>query len=127
MTKNATAFQKAVSDFVEYADSGKLQRYERDYKQKLIDTLGTALSQHSLESRDFLNSLRTAVKKSQAGITNLTHFTKTDDFRKYLDAVPEERIRELFTNLFDERLDLAQRIDEFLREADLDYKKYLKR
>jgi len=124
MIKNETAFQNALDQFVEFDKTGKLQTYERDYKQQLINTLGPALSETALVSPDFLTSLRQAVKKTQSGITNLTHFTTTDDFRKYLDAVPEERIRELLTDLFDEHRDLAQRIDEFLREADLDYKKY---
>lgn len=127
MMKNETAFQKAVSEFVQYANSGKLQEQERDYKQKLIDTLGPALSQGSLESGDFLNSLRAAVKKSQQSITNLTHFITTDDFKKYLDAVPEDRIRELFKKLFDEGVDLAPRIDGFLEAVNQDYKQYLKR
>jgi hypothetical protein len=104
-----------------------LQTEERDYKHHLINILGKALSADSLTSPDFLPSLRQAVKKTQSDISNLTHFTTADDFRKYLEQVPQQRLSELLRDLFDEQRDLAQRIDTFLHEVDLDYKKYFKK
>lgn len=127
MIKNGSAFQNAAKHFVDFENSGRLQTEERDYKHHLIKTLGEALSGDALASPDFLPSLRQAVKKTQPDISNLTHFTTTDDFRKYLEQVPQQRVSELLRDLFDEQHDLAQRIDTFLREADLDYKKYLKK
>ncbi len=113
MIKNESAFQSAAEQFVDFETSGRLQSEERDYKQQLIKTLGQVLSDEALSSPGFLPSLSQAVKKTQSGITNLTHFTTTDDFRKYLEAVPEERITGLLRSLFDEQRDLAQRIDAF--------------
>lgn len=127
MIKNESAFQSAAEQFVDFETSGRLQSEERDYKQQLLKTLGQVLSDEALSSPGFLPSLSQAVKKTQSGITNLTHFTTTDDFRKYLEAVPEERITGLLRTLFDEQRDLAQRIDAFLHEVDLDYRKYFKK
>src|SRR5690242_18544812 len=124
---NETAFQTAAKRFVDFESSGRLQTEERDYKHHLIDILGQALSPDALAAPDFLPSLRRAVKKTQSDISNLTHFTIADDFKKYLDDVPQQRLSELLGNLFDEQRDLAQRIDTFLREVDLDYKKYFKK
>lgn len=124
---NETAFQSAAKQFLDFERSGRLQTEERDYKHHLIDILGQALSGDALPVPNFLPSLRQAVKKTQSDISNLTHFTTADDFRKYLDDVPEQRLSELLSKLFDEQRDLAQRIDTFLSEVDLDYKKYFKK
>jgi hypothetical protein len=125
MIRNETAFQKSLNDFVAYAQSGLYGKEERDYKEHLINILGAALSDEALSSPDFLSRLKEAARKCSGDISNLTHFTNYDDFKKYLETVPAERLRGLLQELFDEQKDLASRIDIFQREADTDYEKYV--
>jgi DNA polymerase III delta prime subunit len=124
MIRNEAAFQKSLEGFLEFAKAGLMGK-ERGYKERLINTLGPALSADSLESSDFLSMFRDTVHKCSAGITNLTHFTDSDDFRKYLDAVSQERFVDLLRRLFDEKIELAIRWDSFEKEVDEDYARHL--
>jgi 5-methylcytosine-specific restriction protein B len=125
MIVNEAAFQKSLDEFVRFEKSGELQKQEREYKEKLITVLGTALSNESLMAPNFLTRLREAVRETAFPISNLTHFTVLDDFKKYLRVVPESRIVELLRELFDQREPIASRFDKFDAELINDYAKYL--
>lgn len=120
-----TAYERALRDFAAYAQTAAYLRDERGYKQRLVATLGARLTDDALTSPDFLPNLRDAVRKEQKAISNLIHPYATDDFKKYLDAVPADRLRGMLTALFNERRDLSERVDAFRREADADYGHYL--
>lgn len=124
---NETAFHQSLENFIAYAKTDDYQRDERSYKEHLITNLGAALSDESLWSADLLQRLRDAARTCNSDITNLTHFTTNDDFKNYLKAVTEERIRGLLQALFDEQRAVAERFDDFQREIDSDYKKLLER
>lgn len=123
--KNGTAFQKSLDDFVAYAQSDLYRKEEREYKEHLINTLGVALSDEVLNSPDFLPALKEASRKCSNALSNLTDWRTYQDFKKYLEMVSVERLRELFQELFDESVDLDERIDDFQLEADADYEKYV--
>ncbi|HEV7858741.1 MAG TPA: AAA family ATPase [Pyrinomonadaceae bacterium] len=125
MIKNETAFQKSLEDFIAYAQSDLYEKEERHYKEHLINILGAALSDEALASPDFLSVLKEAARKCSGDINNLTHWTTYDDFKKYLETVPAERLRGLFQELFEESVDLDERIDDFQSETDADYEKYV--
>jgi 5-methylcytosine-specific restriction protein B len=125
MIRNETAFQKSLNDFVAYAQSDLYGKEERGYKEHLINILGAALSDEALNSPDFLSMLKEAARKCSGDIRNLTHYTIYDDFKKYLEAVPAERLRSILQELFDELEDLDERIDDFQLETDADYEKYV--
>lgn len=125
MIRNEAAFQRSLNEFVEFAKSGELQRQEREYKERLIEVLGSALSNESLAAPNFLPRLREAVREIASPISNLTHFTVLDDLKKYLRVVPESRIVGLLRELFDQREPLASRFDKFDAELINDYAKYL--
>jgi hypothetical protein len=125
MIRNEAAFQKSLNDFVAYAQSELYGKEERDYKEHLINILGAALSDEALSSPDFLSMLKEVARKCSGDIRNLTHYTIYDDFKKYLEAVPAERLRSLLQELFDELEDLDERIDDFQLETDADYEKYV--
>lgn len=124
---NEAALQESLENFTAYAKTDAYQREERDYKEHLVQNLGSALDDESLRSPDFLLKLREAARRCSGDIANLTHFTTYDDFKNYLNGVTEERIRSLLLSLFDERRSIAERFDEFQREVDADYKELLKR
>src|ERR1051326_8351021 len=117
---NETAFQKSLKDFTAYSKTGEYRRDERDYKEHLVTTLGAELTDESLNSPDFLQRLRGAAHQCSGDIANLTHFTTYDDFKNYLNAVPEERIRNLLRSLFDEHKGITERFNTFQREVDAD-------
>lgn len=127
MIRNEAAFQKSLDDFVAYAQSGLYREEEREYKEHLINTLCAAITDEALASTDFLARLKEAAHVCSSAINNLTHWTTYDDFKKYLEVVPVERLRGLFQELFDEHKDLASRIDTFQSEVDADYKQSLPR
>lgn len=127
MIRNEAAFQKSLDDVVAYAQSGLYREEEREYKEHLINTLGAALTDEALTSTDFVARLKEAERVCSSAINNLTHWTTYDDFKKYLEVVPAERLRRLFQELFDEHRDLASRIDTFQSEVDADYKQSLPR
>jgi len=124
---NEAAFQESLEQFARYAQTPDYARDERDYKEHLIATLGSVLTDESLDSPELLNRLREAARQCGGDISNLTHFTTYDDFKKYLNVADEERLRGLLRALFDEGRPVAKRFDEFQREADDDYKKLLER
>src|SRR6185369_2218372 len=95
MIKNELAFQKSLSQFAEFAASGRLQTDEREYKERLINVLREAISDRSLESPDFKQRLTEALRQVSGEVTNLTHFTITDNIKKYVAAAPEERLVEV--------------------------------
>lgn len=125
MIKKESEFQNSLTEFVAYDRSGKYGWEEREYKEHLIRTLGSALADESLGSHDALPALRRAVAECQKGITNLTHFTTYSDFVRYMERVSAERITGLLRGLFDEGRDLAARFDAFQHEVDADYEQLL--
>src|ERR1044071_2274898 len=125
MIRNEPVFQKSLDDFVAYARGELYRKEERDYKEHLINTLGAALSDEALNSPDFLPQLKEATRKCGRGIDNLTDWRTRQDFEKYLEAVPAERLRDIFQELFNGLEDLDERIDDFQIEADADYEKYV--
>jgi hypothetical protein len=125
MIGNETAFQKSLEKFVEFDRSGELQRQERDYKERLIRILGGVLSGDSLASNGFAKRLSEAIDEVSKELNSLTRFTVTDNFKKYVNAVPEKRLIALFKDLFDERIDLTRRLDQFYGELASDFSTYL--
>ncbi len=122
---NQTEWLNSVEHFKTFSASGKLQLEERDYKEKLIETLGRILSDESINAVNFAQNLLAAVKKCNSAVCNLTHFTLADDFYKYLSAVSDERLRDVMRILFDESMSLAERFDWFQEEIDSDYEKHV--
>jgi 5-methylcytosine-specific restriction protein B len=118
---NQAEWLSSVENFKSFTESGKLQTEERDYKEKLIRSLGNALSGESINREDFVGSLLAAAKQCNAALCNLTHFTLVDDFYKYLNWVSVERLRAVMTILLDEREPLAERFNLFQTEVDADY------
>ncbi len=126
MPFNVQAFQRCVDSFADFLNSGKLQTQERDYKEKLIRVLGAALSDEALASPDFIGNLKNALKEVSNEVINLTYFMVFDDFlKKYLSAVPQERLTEMLRMLFDESVDLVKRFDDFDAELNRDYDVYV--
>ena len=126
MPFNELAFQKSVDNFAEFLNSGKLQIQERDYKEKLIRVLGAALTDESLASPDFIDNLKSALAEVSEEMKNLTYFMVFDDFKIYLNAVPQELFVGLLRLLFDESVDLAGRFNSFDVELNKDYDVYVK-
>jgi AAA domain (dynein-related subfamily) len=123
MIKNVTAFDKSLNDFADFAQSGKLQKQERYYKEELISILGPVLSDDSLRSPDFSRRLAEAVKKCAKWFTNLTYYMATDDFQKYLSQIESGHIADLLRGLFDESKPIASRFDSFQDAVNQDYAK----
>jgi 5-methylcytosine-specific restriction protein B len=121
---NEAAFQESLKQFALYAQTPDYRRDERDYKEHLVGTLGAALTDEALAAADFPEGLREAVRICSGAIDNLSHWTATDSFKKYLGVVQAERAREILHLLFDEQQNLAVRIDSFLRELRGDYEKH---
>jgi hypothetical protein len=119
--KNSAAYQTSLRQFVEFAHSDRYPAEEREYKLNLLRTLGAALSDAALAAAEFLPVLRRSIKVCQSALDNLTHFTARDDFEKYLALAEDDRIRALFTALFEEQKPLETRIDAFKREVDADF------
>jgi 5-methylcytosine-specific restriction enzyme B len=124
---NEAAFEESLNRFLEFKQSGKLERDERTYKLRLIDVLGRALSDDALAANDFIPQLKQAVQDVTNELINLTHFTVVDDFKKYINEVPQERLVLILRNLFDTAVDLAVRFDAFDRELKADYQEFVKR
>ena len=125
MIKNEAAFQKSLARFAEFAASGRLQRDERDYKERLIKILGATLSEQSLNTPELKKRLSEALREINGEITNLTHFTITDNIRKYVAAAPEERLVEILKALLDDTADLVTRFDNFDLQLNDDLRTYL--
>ena len=118
---NEAAFQRSLEGFARFAKSTEYGPSERDYKVTTLNTLGQALTEAALDAPDVLSKLQEAVRETLPAISNLTHFTDADDFKKYLDQASPERIRDLLKALLYAQEDLAARIDAFKREIDVDY------
>lgn len=127
MITNEAAFKKSVEQFAEFKNSGKLETEERNYKERLIRILGEVLSDESLSAPDFLTRFADAVGAVSKEISNLTHFTIFDDFKTYVNAVPQERLTSMFKRLFDVSVPLASRFDAFDADINSDYETYVKR
>src|SRR5215216_1056780 len=125
MIKNEAAFQKSLAQFAVFAESGRLKTDERKYKERLIGILGATLSEESLASADFKTRLSKALREVNAEITNLTHFTVTDNLRKYVSAAPQERLVEILRGLLDDTIDLVTRFDHFDEQLNDDLLKYV--
>jgi hypothetical protein len=121
MIFDEAAVQESIENFSEFVTSGKLQTQERDYKEKLIQVLGEALSDQALASPEFTTLLTQALNQVHPWITNLTHYIITGDFRKYVKTVSADRLRTMLTSLFDENVDLAKRFNAFDAELNADY------
>ncbi len=122
---NKEAFQRSLDEFVEFDRRGDLDKQEREYKLKLIDTLHPVLSPTSLNAPNGIEGLRQALRRSNAYVANLTYQLDAADLREYVGKAPEDRTRQLLIQLLDERNDLASRIDEFKRDVDADFERYL--
>lgn len=122
---NQAEWLSSIQHFKIFTESGKLQVEERDYKEKLISILGSALSDESINSENFVDILLAAARRCNAELCNLTHFTLVDDFYKYLNWVSADRLRVVMAILFDEQASLAERFDRFQAEVDNDYAKIL--
>jgi DNA polymerase III delta prime subunit len=118
---NEIAFRRSLEVFAPFARSKKYGLQERDYKVETLNILGQMLTETTLAAPDFLLNLRKSVQETYQAISNLTHFTNADDFRKYLDQVSQERISDLLQTLLYGQGDLAARIDVFKSEIDADY------
>jgi 5-methylcytosine-specific restriction protein B len=125
MIGNEAAFQKSLDKFVEFDKSGELQKQERDYKERLIRILGGVLSDDSLAAGAFTERLSEATREVAKELNNLTRFTVTDNFQKYINAVPESRLIALLKELFDERANLIGRFDHFYDQIAADFRNYL--
>lgn len=115
------AFQEILEDFSSFAHSKYYNPNERDYKDVTLKKLCQALTKEALNSPDFPQPLQKAVNQRLQSLNNLTHFTTTDDFRKYLKRVSPDRLRNLLYDLLYGEADLAARINTFKREVDADY------
>jgi hypothetical protein len=124
---DTTAFQETLEDFTSFARSKSYDPQERNYKDATLKEIGRALTREALDSSDFPQPLQEAVDQRVASLNNLTHFTTTDDFRKYLNRVSPERIRDLLYDLLYGEADLAERINVFKREVDADYVELLEK
>jgi DNA polymerase III delta prime subunit len=124
---NEAAFQESLEQFALYAQTPDYRRDERKYKEHLVATLGSALTNQSFEAPGFLDGLRDAIRRCSRGIANLTSPYTYDDFKTYLKVAPEERVRELTGTLCQEDGDLAGRIDQFTQGLNSDYAVYVPR
>jgi hypothetical protein len=127
MISNETAFKKSVNQFAEFKNSGKLESQERKYKKRLIEILGQAITDEALSSSNFLSQFSNALREVSSEIINLTHFTVFDDFKTYVNKVPQERLAAMFRNLVDSSIDLALRFDSFDNDLNSDYELYVQR
>lgn len=121
---NEPQFKDSLDRFAGYVKTGDYVGEERQYKEELISTLGAVLSDEALASPNFPASLSAAVKARHQSISNIAHWTDTDDFSKYLGAAPPDRIADLLHGLFDESIDIGDRIDAFKKAVDADYFAY---
>ena len=127
MIANEAAFRESVELFADFKSSGKLETQERNYKQRLITILGGAMSDESLSDPNFLTKFSDALRDVSGEIVNLTHFTIFDDFKKYVNAVPQERLAGMLKRLFESSASLASRFDLFDAELNSDYETYVQR
>jgi len=125
--RNEEAFQSSLTRFAAYARGGDYQREERSYKERLISVLGGALSDEALRSPSFLGDLSEAARRCSRDIANLTSMYTCDDFKTYLNAAPEERVRELMGEFFLSERPLEERIDQFTQGINSDYAVYVPR
>ncbi len=121
------AFLEMLEDFASFTHSEFYDKNERDYKDETLKKLGQALTKEALNSPDFPQPLQDAVHQRLSSLNNLTHFTTTDDFRKYLERVSPGRLRNLLYSLLYGEADLAARINTFKREIDADYAEILEK
>jgi hypothetical protein len=120
---NQSEWLNSIEHFKTFIESGRLQIEERDYKEKLIQNLGTAFSDENINSDDFSANLLKTIKKENYALSNLTHFTVVDDFKKYLAWVSVDRLQSLLLDFFDEHKPLVERFDHFRSEVESDYRK----
>jgi 5-methylcytosine-specific restriction endonuclease McrBC GTP-binding regulatory subunit McrB len=117
-----SAFEDALRRFVAFTKTSEYRIQERDYKEKVVSVLGASLSDEVIRSADFLERFRNALKTLRKELTNLTHYIVYDEFVKYVNLVPNDRLRNIFINFFAENgEELSGRIDTFKKEIDNDY------
>jgi hypothetical protein len=117
-----STFEDALKQFVAFTKTNEYRIQERDYKEKVISVLGASLSDEAIRSADFIERLRNALKTLRKELNNLTHYIVYDEFVKYVNLAPVERLSDLFMNLFTENgEELSERIDAFKKAIDEDY------
>jgi hypothetical protein len=127
MLKANKQFPLMVERFRDFAESGKLEGEELNYKRKLIELLGETLTDQSIRDPEFRERFLSAFQRLSPSIINLTYRTDYDDFKNFLKRVSPSRLQSLFKELFDERLSLAARFNTFKNEVNRDYKSALTR
>jgi 5-methylcytosine-specific restriction enzyme B len=121
MQLNESRFQQSLEHFIEFDRSGELKRQERDYKERLIKILGSALTDSALSGPKFLPMFSETFLKCRREITNLTSRWVFQDFQTYLQTIVEDRIRALLVQLFNENEELTERFDKFEAAIHSDY------
>ncbi len=121
MLKTNEQFLEMVERFRLYVESGKLDKEELGYKRNLVESLGASLSGSALDTPRFAAEFSETFRRLSAPIINLTFRNDYDDFKKNLDQVAPERLKSLFEELFDERINLATRFNKHPNRNRLDY------
>lgn len=124
MPPTTPALDRALEDFAAYARTDLYRREERDYKQRLLETLGAALTDESLGLEDFPERLHEALRRCGGAVDNLTHWTANDSLKKYLAGPAAGGLRAMFRALFDERRPISERVDEFQRALLSEYERH---
>jgi len=122
--RDETAFQKSLRAFSHFARTEAYGSQERNYKVAIFRHLSESLSKTALAAPDFLPALKKVVRENHTTLSNLVHFTSSDDFHKYLEQVPPERIRDLLQQFLYGQAGIVTRLDTFKKEVDDDYAHY---
>lgn len=116
-------FEKTVAEFAKYAATPDYRKEERDYKEALIQRLGTVFAESTVKGGQFRDELMQAIKANTPAIDNLTHFTSRDDLQKYLGNATENQVSEQFAQLLYGKDELSSRIDTFEERINAGYRK----
>lgn len=127
MLETNEQFLEMVKRFRYFTESGKLDQEELKYKRELVKLLGSSLSASAIEDSDFAGAFANTFRRLSDSIINLTYRNDYDDFKKFLEGVSAERLKLLFTELFDEKVNLGTRFDKFKIEINRDYQRFLPR
>jgi hypothetical protein len=118
------AFRERLQQFVTFANSELYAVEERDYKTQIVETLASALTDERLASTDVAAILHSAWKRASKQIDNLTHWSTRADFGDYLQSEEgKASCGTLLHELFDEQVDLAERVNHFKLEINATYKR----
>lgn len=111
-------------------DSEIFQRILTEYKKGFADVHWIAkweaikgfLDNWNIDSNNFSEMLNVSFEQSK-GLFNPRPSSPLDIIKTFAKSSPEE-VRSMFRNLFDEKLDIIERINSFKQEADSLLKKY---